>query len=217
MLALSMYLNGAIVCAQQTVPDPNDPTKPYLSIFTHADYAARPSETDLVRNIQSGRMLQFARSSHFKHYTTADPLYRERFAAMFPESTLPVICVQRHDGAYWYKASGNRIPQNADALMEEIEFYVKLDPALDTQTKEQICPPGQPCPPTQPPFTPPNMIPELPYLPDSGDITRVAPLRDAAANMAYVAFAIIAAIIFFFVLVAAIIVLVIVSRPQSRV
>lgn len=202
--------------AQQTVPDPADSSKPYLSVFTHSDYAARPAETELIRNMQSGRLVQFARGCHFKHYTDEDPIYRNRFSDLFPVSTFPVVCVQRSDGAYWYKASGSRIPRSADALLEEIEFYIKLDPALDTQTKEQICPPGG-CPPNEPRFPPQDeprfplfrpTEPELPTLPDSSDLLKTdAPIRDALSNMAWIGFAIIASLFLLFVVALAAIVL----------
>lgn len=206
--------------AQVTTPDPSDAYKPYLSIFTHADYASRPTERQLVANVQTGDLYQFAKQSHFKHYTTDDPLYRTRFASMFPESALPVICVQRSDGAYWYKASGDRIPRDANGLSEEIKFYIQLDPALDTSAKQQICPPGG-CPPDANPSTPwpaagpwPELAPQG-TLPDSEEmIARKMPVRDSFASMVWITGAVLACMFLMFVVIVAVIVMFFI-RPQQ--
>lgn len=197
--------------AQQVTPDPHDSHKAYVSIFTHADYAGRPNEAQLVRNIQSGPLLDFARSCHFKHYTTKDPIYQERFASMFPEATLPVICVQRFDGAYWYKNSGNRIPSDPGQLLEEIEFYRQLDPALDTNSKNQYDEPCGPdgCPlPISPNYSPADS------LPDSAELFGgKTPIRDSLASMASTAFAIVALAFLVVIIIVALIILVVI-RPR---
>lgn len=202
---------------QQTPPDPTEASRPFVSIFTHADYARRPAEAKLVAMVQTGDLFNFVRGSRFKHYTDDDPIYRGRLASMFPESTFPVITVQRPDGGYWYKASGGRIPSAADAMLEEIKFYTALDPAPDSSAKTQIlpaadcpdCPDGYcPDPYSYPPAANPNALPDMAEL--FGGRT---PIRDSLANMATVAFFFIAACFLLFLLCVAAIILFFV-RPR---
>ncbi|GAB5404314.1 MAG: hypothetical protein Aurels2KO_25450 [Aureliella sp.] len=212
-LALLVCVCGGAV-AQQITPDPSDSSRPYLSIFTHDDYAQRPAEAQLVQNIQSGALGQLAKSCHFKHYTTSDPMYRDRFARSIPASEFPVVMVERSgQGGYVYKQSGNRIPSTAPEILEEIKFYSRLDPAandpLQSGAKQQSCGPDG-CPPGVPQF--PSFQPES-QLPDSAELFNKTPVRDSMASMATIVVGLVAAGFVLFLVVLAIVLLYL-TRPK---
>ncbi|QDV26923.1 hypothetical protein [Aureliella helgolandensis] len=217
-----MSLQCGLVVAQNVPADPADAARPYLSIFTHPDYAARPQEAALVRAVQGGELLRFAQSSHFKHYTSSDPIYRDRFSTMFPTSTFPIVCVQRSDGAYWYKASGNRVPTDGRQLLDEIKYYVALDPQLnpsggtaESGLKTQIGYEYEQCGPDGCPPRPDTWLPNVnPQLPDSSDFVQIkTPVRDSMASGVSTLFAVLACGFLLFVLVVSAIVLFLV-RPK---
>jgi hypothetical protein len=211
MCVLLLAALASPVAAQQITPDPGDASKPYFSIFTHEDYARRSSEATLVRNVQSGALGAFAQTCHFKHYTPADPMYRDRFARSIPASEFPVIMVERSgQGGYVYKMSGGRIPATDTEILEEIKFYSRLDPAAQSGAREQVCPP-EGCPPDTPQF--PSYEP-APQLPDSAELFDRTPVRDSLASMAQIVIGCVAAGFVLF-LVAVAFLLMYLTRPKA--
>jgi len=222
--------------AQEVRPDPHETGRPHLSVFTHADYARRPAEAGLIQNLERQPLLDFAQGCRFRHYTTADPIYLERYAGQFPASQLPAICVQRPDGGVIYKATGDNLPADPGQLLEEIRFYRGLEPALHqtvggllrnsagsladapSYRPEQCGPDG--CPPRNPyqPYREPYRDPSdaQPALPDSAELFGGrTPIRDSLASMASIAFAIVGAFFLVIVVIVALIILVLI-RPREK-
>jgi len=137
LLTIIMLLLCAPCAAQEAQPD--DMLKPYLTIFTHADWEKRSDERSLVEAIQQGNMLKLVKDSHFNHYTPDDEMYKQRWAEMFPESKFPVIVTQVPSGGITYKASRGNIPSGSEALFNDIAAYQGLLP-IKNPTMEQAEP-----------------------------------------------------------------------------
>lgn len=66
------------------------------------------------------RVQAIARHCKTFKWTSATPIYRERYAAQLPPTTLPIVALVRSDGGVIWKASGPNVPTGdslADALV----------------------------------------------------------------------------------------------------
>lgn len=116
LLAAAAVLS--IVAGSAVAQPPEDAAAYHL--ITVTQNPPSPAETQLLASLQSNaRLLRIAESSKQFHWTTSDELYRSRYAAALPPTTLPIIALVRSDGGVIYKASGANIPAG-DALAEAI-------------------------------------------------------------------------------------------------
>lgn len=169
----------AICCGTALGQDlPKTQDKLYLTVFTHSDWARRPTEARLIESLKAEPLLSVVLNTHFNHYTPDVKMYQERWAGIFPESEFPVILLQKPDGGYFYKASGDHIPPNSIELTKEMKIFTKLVPSTQpAQAEEDDA--------LRRPFFPPRDEEEVDDsgLPDSIDIFGGRmPFRDTAAN-----------------------------------
>lgn len=139
-LTLLLILATSSILAQEK-PRVNDKDKPYLTVITHADWEKRPDEKRLIENCKIEPTVSMALLCHCNHYTTASAMYQERWANVFPESSLPVIVFQRPDGGSWYKASGGNIPASSRSLLQDIVYYTTLAP--ESEQPVAVQPPAE--------------------------------------------------------------------------
>ncbi len=93
-------------CMAQEKPRVDDSSKYYLTIITHADWAKRPAEKKLIADMEHSLCSQSRTGCHFKHITTKDDMYQNRWEEIYPENRLPVLILQDANGGYYFKGSG---------------------------------------------------------------------------------------------------------------
>ena len=178
MRTLLAFLLLCATAIAQPAEKPDDASKYWLTVYTHADWAKRPDEKQLIDNITSEPVKGIAAKHRFNHITTGMKVYGERYADSYPEELLPVIVRQRPDGGYVYKASGQNIPSTSQGLYDEMKMYAKLTPSEDQPLLQQepIDTPQD----TKKPILPWRQ-PEEPQddLPDSVSIFGGTPIRDS--------------------------------------
>ncbi|MEO9590892.1 hypothetical protein [Rhodopirellula bahusiensis] len=86
-----------------------------------------PYGVRLVQDIENHPRVQ-AISQHCKtfQWTSATPIYRERYAAALPPTTLPIVALVRSDGGVIWKASGPNVP-TGDALADALVAWTYAD------------------------------------------------------------------------------------------
>lgn len=91
-----------------------------------------PYGVRLVNDLEENPRVQ-AILRHCKtfNWTSATPIYRERYAAALPPTTLPIVALVRSDGGVIWKASGPNVPTGdalADALVARAYADRKANP-----------------------------------------------------------------------------------------
>lgn len=97
---------------------PEDAAAYHLITVTQSPPSAKGLR--LIDSLQSNaKLARIAGSCKRFTWTPADELYRNRYAAALPPTTLPIVALVRSDGGVIYKASGHSIP-DGDALAESL-------------------------------------------------------------------------------------------------
>jgi hypothetical protein len=126
---LVVFLVAAGSAFGQQVANPPEDTRPYLSIFTNAQYAGIPHEAALVKAFATDPNLQAIKSQcRWNHYLPHDAFYKQRFAKLIPPDRLPAVLLQRADGGYVYKSTGSNVPDSGAEIFDEMSHYAALDP-----------------------------------------------------------------------------------------
>lgn len=128
ILAILLVAVFALPLMAQEKPRPADQNKYYLTIVTHPDWAKRPQERKLIEDLKAKPMITAAQSCHFNHITTSDEMYKNRWAALYPDNRLPAIIVQEPNGGYCFKASGPNVPSGSQAIYDTIRAYKEMVP-----------------------------------------------------------------------------------------
>lgn len=187
---IALNLGGSATAQNQPAP-----LAKYVVVFTSPAWQSNPTEAALVNLVRApppgSPLAPWVDRAAVKHFTPRDPNYA-RFANLAPPENLPVVVVQRPDGGYVYKASGDNVPTDAYTLGREIDYYAGLDPLpakygdggavaisdsatmhgrVKWLTEQDFCPDGT-CTP-QPRIPAPAVSPRRPFVqvgPDSVDI-----------------------------------------------
>lgn len=126
----ALFIDAPQVSAQDTAQD--SAAIKYLVVFTSDAWQSNPRESALVSMVtsppQGSPLESWVQGATVKHYTPADPTYRERFGTLAPPDKLPAVIVQRGDGGYVYKATADNVPTDHYTLGREIEYFAGLDP-----------------------------------------------------------------------------------------
>lgn len=196
-LAILCLLASAGIAQDQSAPQ--DQGKLYLTVFTHSNWKNYPSETRVLEELQKEPLLGFAKDCHFNHYTEKSPFYLKRFAEHFSTDSFPVLILQKADGTYWYKASGDNIGATSEEILEDIVYYGQL--ALELESEQHLI----------------EREPILPWRaaqeePDSLEIFGAkTPVRDSLASGAIIMMALVAFACLMGIMIVGIIVLKIIS------
>lgn len=178
MRTLLAFLLLSTACLAQPAQQPDDADKYWFCVFTHADWAKRPDEKALIENLQKEPLLGLIQKHRFRHYTTGQKIYQERYAEYFPEDTFPVVVRQKPDGGYVYKASGSAVPGTSKGLLDEIRFFAQLTPSEGQDSVQQDSVDTEDEYDSDRPFDQPNNLDDA--LPDSVTIFGGGtPLRDS--------------------------------------
>lgn len=180
-LALVLLIAPSLIAQEQQ--QVNDSSKPYFTIITHADWAKRPLEKELVDAVTSQPTLGISRQCHFNHYTVDSDMYKHRWSTIYPESSLPAVVFQNPGGGYWYKASGQNVPRGSNNLFGEIEKYAKLVPQ-EMQPKPQEADERPKILPWRRPDRQPDNNPDQGFTPDSDWAGIKTPIRDTLSSAA---------------------------------
>jgi hypothetical protein len=128
LVLAAIAILDATASAQQVATPPED-NRPYLSIFTNAQYAGIPHEAALVKAFETDPNLIAIKSQcRWNHYQPHDQFYKQRFAKLIPPDRLPAVLLQRSDGGYVYKATGSNVPDSGAEIFDEMSHYAGLDP-----------------------------------------------------------------------------------------
>jgi hypothetical protein len=201
LLALVLVALGCRPACCQESPRPEDGARYHLVVVTSE--AIQPHERLLLDNLARDPSLAAIRKQcHFAHYTPANPLYAGRYAAAIPPDRLPAVMLARPDGGVVYFAAGDTVPASAGELFDQLEFFAKLDPALDPDAPVRIrdiarpdcpdgrCPPASPSRPAVTPEPPAGPGPLAPYvrpLRDSSELLRtVQPVKNSVAAVVWI-------------------------------
>ncbi|MHB1033261.1 MAG: hypothetical protein ACYC35_05060 [Pirellulales bacterium] len=151
--------------AEQVIELPEDGEAYHTSIFTHADWQARPDERRLVAWFAgNARLASFKAQTHAHHVTPDDPIF-PRFRDTIAE--LPAVVVQQASGRVLYKTSGPRIPESAERLANDIALVFPNRPVLLPWNRPRPCPgPNCPQPKPEPQPAPPDVDVNVAPIPD---------------------------------------------------
>lgn len=191
-----LLLFPSLAATAQRVDPPKDKAKYYLTVFTHDDWANRPDEVRLLKQLDEQPMLKLKASCHYNHYTTSDPVYSSGRYWNIREPEFPVVVISDPRGGYFYKASKGNIPSTSAEMFEDAKTCYYRDKEANASNKEaqasQDCPDGM-CPlqPTPPPDRQP-VFPNAPWndSPEDQEWGGVfggdTPVRDTFASVGWV-------------------------------
>lgn len=128
ILAILLAIAFALPSMAQEKPRPADQNKYYLTIVTHPDWAKRPQERKLIEDLKAKPMIEVAQKCHFNHITTNDEMYKNRWAALYPDNRLPALILQEANGGYCYKGSGPNVPSGSQAIFDTLKAYREMIP-----------------------------------------------------------------------------------------
>jgi len=205
---LLLLSTGAVGYAQRVDPPPQDGSRYYFTIFTHADWRERPDEARLVKNVDAAPLIDLKAKCHFNHYTEKNPVFVAGRFWQISEKDFPVIVISKPNGGYFYKASGSNIPSSASEIFEQAKAAFLRDkevqngfPEIEYEDVAEDCPDGF-CPTPQVPSARRPVFPNAPWNVDSnieGLFGGGSPIRD---SLGYAAWVLGAVIILFFLSVA---------------
>lgn len=142
LLAFALLLTAATAYAGP----PEDAASFHLVTVTANP--ASPTGQQLLQDIDTHPQLSaIAGACKRFAWTTADPIYRARYAAALPPTSLPIVALIRSDGGVIYKASGPNIPQGDDlaaTLTGRAYLDRKANPRPIPNVEYSQTPPGQP-------------------------------------------------------------------------
>jgi hypothetical protein len=115
----------------QSLPD--DSLAFYLVTVTQSP--PTPACQRLVASLQQPAMARIASGCKTFRFTTADPIYRTRYAQSLPASETPTVALVRHDGGVLYKASGANIPP-PETLAARLTQMAAADQALHPRANQ---------------------------------------------------------------------------------
>lgn len=151
-LAAPLYAQGpSTAVGKQIVALPEDGQTYYTTVYL----PATRSHDAIATWFDSHPYLAGLKAqTHFHVYYDNSPEYRDRYRTAVP--VVPAVTVQTADGAYVYKAVGDAVPTNPDALAWSIQTGVYTSCPLFQRRQPE------PSPGPEPPATPPSVTPVTP-------------------------------------------------------